>query len=134
MSATAGIRDHLEADGILHVVFDQPERPVNLLDGELLKRLSAILEQVRVEEQVQGVLFRSAKPENFLAGMDIDSLSGIDDAYRASEGARFGQTVFQKLADLSIPTACAIQGGSWEAAPNWPWPATSGWQENIRPP
>ncbi|MBD3867877.1 MAG: enoyl-CoA hydratase/isomerase family protein [Acidobacteria bacterium] len=111
MSATAGIRDHLEADGILHVVFDQPERPVNLLDGELLKRLSAILEQVRVEEQVKGVLFRSAKPENFLAGMDIDSLSGIDDAYRASEGARFGQTVFQKLADLSIPTACAIQGG-----------------------
>jgi 3-hydroxyacyl-CoA dehydrogenase/enoyl-CoA hydratase/3-hydroxybutyryl-CoA epimerase len=111
MNGTAGIRDHLEADGILHIVFDRPDRPVNLLDGELLKRLSKILEQVRIEEHVQGVLFRSAKPENFLAGMDIDSLSGIDDAYRASEGARFGQAVFQKLADLSIPTACAIQGG-----------------------
>jgi 3-hydroxyacyl-CoA dehydrogenase/enoyl-CoA hydratase/3-hydroxybutyryl-CoA epimerase len=110
MNGSAGIRDHLEADGILHIVFDQPDRPVNLLDEELLKRLSKILEQVRVEEHVQGVLFRSSRPESFLAGMDIDSLSGIDDAYRASEGARFGQTVFQKLADLSIPTACAIQG------------------------
>ncbi len=111
MSATGGLREHLEADGILHIVFDQPDRPVNLLDGGVLKRLLGILERVRVENQVQGLLFRSAKPDNFLAGMDIDALSGIDDAYRASEGARFGQTVFQKLADLSIPTACAIQGG-----------------------
>ena len=111
MSEIAGIRDHLEADGILHIVFDRTDRPVNLLDGELLKRLSAILEQVRIEDQIVGVLFRSAKPENFLAGMDIEALAGVDDAYRASEGARFGQTVFQKLADLSIPTACAIQGG-----------------------
>ena len=110
MNASAGIRDHLDADGILHVVFDRLDRPVNLLDGELLKRLSAILEKARVEDQVQGLLFTSAKFLNFLAGMDVDALSGIDDAYRASEGARFGQTVFQKLADLPIPTACAIQG------------------------
>jgi 3-hydroxyacyl-CoA dehydrogenase/enoyl-CoA hydratase/3-hydroxybutyryl-CoA epimerase len=111
MSATAGIRDHLEVDGLLHIVFDQPDRPANLLHVEFLKRLSEILERVRIEDQVQGLLFRSAKPDNFLAGIDVDAFSGINDAYRASESARFGQAVFQKLADLSIPTACAIQGG-----------------------
>lgn len=111
MNPVAGIRDHLETDGILHIVFDRPDRSVNLLDGGILKHLAEILERVQVEERVQGLLFRSGKRDNFLAGMDIDALADVGDAYRASEGARFGQAVFQKLADLSIPTACAIQGG-----------------------
>ncbi len=110
MSGTIGIREHLQADGILHILFDRPDRPVNLLDGDLLRKLSEILDRVRIEDTVGGLLFRSAKPGNFMAGMDIDSLSGINDAYSASEGSRFGQAVFQKVADLPIPTACAIQG------------------------
>ncbi len=110
MSGIVGIREHFQADGILHLIFDRSDRPVNLLDGDLLRKLSEILDRVRIEDTVKGLLFRSAKPGNFLAGMDIDSMSGINDAYRASEGSRFGQAVFQKVADLPIPTACAIQG------------------------
>jgi len=37
-------------------------------------------------------------------------IASFTDAFTAAEGARFGQIVFQKIADLPVPSACAVNG------------------------
>ncbi len=105
-----GIRHTMDDRGIVHVVFDRPGEKVNLLSGPIFERLERLLEEIAGRDDVRGVLFRSAKPRMFVAGMDVEEIASMSDAYKASEGARFGQAVFQKIADLPVPTAAMIGG------------------------
>ncbi len=106
----AGMSHSLDPNGILHVVFDGPDGKVNLLTPELLEDLGEILDSVRGREDVRGVIFESTKAGQFIAGMDVEVIAAFTDAFKAAEGARFGQVVFQKIADLPVPSACAING------------------------
>lgn len=105
-----GVTYQPDDSGVVHVVFDRPGERVNLLTPEILRRLSEILEEIRVRDDVAGVLFRSAKPGMFIAGMDVDAIASVTESFRASEGARLGQSTFQRIADLPVPSACAIGG------------------------
>jgi 3-hydroxyacyl-CoA dehydrogenase/enoyl-CoA hydratase/3-hydroxybutyryl-CoA epimerase len=100
----------IDAQGVAHVVFDNPGQSVNLLSPDVLQILDRLLEEWGSREVVRAVLFRSGKPGMFIAGMDVAEIGAIDDAFRAAEGARFGQAVFQRIADLPKPTLCAIRG------------------------
>jgi 3-hydroxyacyl-CoA dehydrogenase/enoyl-CoA hydratase/3-hydroxybutyryl-CoA epimerase len=105
-----GVSHRIDTDGIVHVVFDRPGDRVNLLSPDILEFLSRLCDELAVRPDVRGVMFVSAKPRMFIAGMDVDEIAGVTDAYKGAEGARFGQAVFQKIADLEVPTACAIGG------------------------
>src|SRR5262245_779062 len=110
MSDAVGMNHWIDPNGIIHVVFDRPEDKVNLLTPEELAELGELLDSVRGREDVRGLIFKSAKAGNFIAGMDIEVIASFTDAFKAAEGARFGQIVFQKIADLPVPSACAING------------------------
>ena len=110
MHDVAGMNHRIDPNGIVHIVFDRPGEKVNLLSPELLQELSEILDSIRGREDVRGVIFRSAKAGNFIAGMNIDTIASYTDAFKAAEGARFGQVVFQKIADLPVPSGCALNG------------------------
>ncbi len=105
-----GMTVRIDADGILRVVFDRPNESVNLLSAELLDELGRQLDAARARADVRGVLFSSAKPRMFIAGMDVDQIASVTEAYRGAEAARFGQSVFQRIADLGKPSAAAING------------------------
>lgn len=105
-----GLAHRVDTDGILRIVFDTPGERVNLLNAEILDELGRVLDGAREREEVQGVLFSSAKPAMFIAGMDVEQIASVTEAYRGAEGARFGQAVFQRIADLRKPSACAIGG------------------------
>lgn len=105
-----GIRHELDSRGIVHLVFDRTGEKVNLLDVSILRWIDAVADELRRDERVKGVVFRSAKLGSFLAGMDVEEIASHSDAFRAAEGARFGQAVFQKIADLPFPTVAAISG------------------------
>jgi 3-hydroxyacyl-CoA dehydrogenase/enoyl-CoA hydratase/3-hydroxybutyryl-CoA epimerase len=110
MSDASGMNHFIDPNGVVHVVFDGPEDKVNLLTPSALQELSELLDSVRGREDVRGLVFTSAKPGNFIAGMDVETIAAFTDAFKAAEGARFGQIVFQKIADLPVPSACAING------------------------
>jgi len=112
MSARAGIgvTHHLDQRGLLWVTFDRPGERVNLLDAAILETLDGLLEDLRSRPDVRGLLFTSAKPGMFIAGMDVDQIASVTGSQAGAEAARFGQAVFQKVADLPIPTVCAIGG------------------------
>ena len=105
-----GLAHWIDPNGIVHVVFDRPGEKVNLLSEAVLEELSELIDSVASREDVRGVVFASGKRGNFIAGMDVETIASVTDAFKAAEGARFGQTVFQKIADLPVPSAAMIGG------------------------
>ena len=105
-----GLAHHIDSDGIAHVVFGRPGGKVNLLTPEILTTLDRLLGEWRGREEIRGVVFESRTPGMFIAGMDVEEIAAVTDAFRAAEAARFGQAVFQKIADLTRPSVCAIGG------------------------
>jgi 3-hydroxyacyl-CoA dehydrogenase/enoyl-CoA hydratase/3-hydroxybutyryl-CoA epimerase len=105
-----GLRHRLDADGVLRIVFDMPGERVNLLNAEILEELGRVLDDARGRDEVLGLLFASAKPGMFIAGMDVEQIASVTDAYRGAEAARFGQSVFQRIAAVGKPSVCAIGG------------------------
>ncbi|ANM32233.1 hypothetical protein ABI59_12730 [Acidobacteria bacterium Mor1] len=105
-----GISHQIDSNGFVHVVFDYPEPKVNLLTPDILSYIADLMDKLSQRTDVRGVLFKSAKPGMFVAGMDVDRIAEIHDPVQAAEGARQGQMVFQKIEDLRIPTVVAING------------------------
>jgi 3-hydroxyacyl-CoA dehydrogenase/enoyl-CoA hydratase/3-hydroxybutyryl-CoA epimerase len=110
MSDVSGMNHWIDPNGVVHVVFDRRGDKVNLLTPDTLQELGELLESIRGRDDVRGLIFKSAKPGNFIAGMDIDVIASFTDAFKAAEGARFGQDVLQKIEDLPVPSACALNG------------------------
>lgn len=110
MSEERHFTHRVDADGVLRVVFDTPGQKVNLLNESTLRDLDRLLEETSHRDDIRALLFSSAKRGMFIAGMDVEQIASVTDAYRGAEAARFGQAVFQKIADLKQPSACAING------------------------
>jgi 3-hydroxyacyl-CoA dehydrogenase/enoyl-CoA hydratase/3-hydroxybutyryl-CoA epimerase len=97
---------HIKKDknNILWAGLDRHASSVNTIDETVLNELNDVLEQ-----NCQGIVFYSCKEKGFIAGADIDVFS----QYSESEATNFiqlGQTVFNKLAKLNIPTVALING------------------------
>ncbi|MDH3222314.1 MAG: enoyl-CoA hydratase-related protein, partial [Gemmatimonadota bacterium] len=106
-------RLELDADGLAHVIFDDPGRSHNVLSRRVMEELSGLLDEVAREGSngsVRAVLFRSGKSAGFIAGADIEEFAQVRTAQDAETAARYGQTTFQKIALLPIPTVAAIHG------------------------
>jgi 3-hydroxyacyl-CoA dehydrogenase/enoyl-CoA hydratase/3-hydroxybutyryl-CoA epimerase len=110
MRETVGINYTLDGSGLLWVVFDRPGESVNLLDASILEALDRLLDDLRARPDVRGVLFSSAKPGMFIAGMDVEQIASVTGSQQGADGARFGQAVFQKIAELPIPSVSVIRG------------------------
>lgn len=110
MADSLGVNHTIDDRGFVHVVFDRPNDKVNLLSAAILEYLDQLLDDIKNREDVRGLIFGSAKPRMFIAGMDVEEIAGVSDAFKAAEGARRGQAVFQKIAELPVPTAAAIDG------------------------
>jgi 3-hydroxyacyl-CoA dehydrogenase / enoyl-CoA hydratase / 3-hydroxybutyryl-CoA epimerase len=105
-----GFSHEVDPDGIVRVTFDRPASKVNLLTPEILDGLDRLLDEWERGEGIRGLLFLSAKPDVFLAGVDYHAIAAVKDAYEAGEKSRRGQGVFQRIAGAPWPTACAIGG------------------------
>jgi len=110
MPGETGMTHRTGDDGIVHVVIDGPGGSVNLLTRDTLEYLEKLVDEVNALQEARGVLFRSARPGIFLAGLHFDEITAFREAFRVAEAARYGQEVFSKIERLAVPTACAIGG------------------------
>ena len=73
MSDPTGMNHWIDPNGIVHVAFDRPDDKVNLLTPDLLRDLGELLDSVRGHDEVRGIIFKSAKAGNFIAGNTTSS-------------------------------------------------------------
>jgi len=103
----------VDPEGIAVVLFDDPDRSVNVLTEPVMRRLVGLMEELRpliAQRDVRGVIFRSGKPDQFIAGADVEAIGAIEDPSVGEDAARFGQAVFMEIEQLEAPTLCAIDG------------------------
>ncbi|MEM7012776.1 MAG: enoyl-CoA hydratase-related protein, partial [Verrucomicrobiota bacterium] len=102
------IRREISEGQIAILTFDHPDKSANIFDTTTMREFNAQLAEIETLD-VRGLVIRSAKPTIFIAGADIGALGSLPKA-ALNTFIHKGQTVFQRLADLEIPTVAAIHG------------------------
>jgi len=98
-----------EVDGIFAIVFDRPGSRVNLIDEEWVQELSRALDEAE-RSGAKGLVFLSAKPDQFIAGADVSLIAGLKTEADGEAKCRIGQKLFDRIDDFPIPTVAAISG------------------------
>ena len=106
------IRREIGDDHICVLTFDRPDSGANIFDAATLDELNEHLDAVEKDASLRGLIIASAKKSIFVAGADLKTLL---QAAKTGEMRGFierGQQVFNRLANLKIPTVAAIHGAS----------------------
>ncbi len=93
---------------IAQVTINRP-RVLNALNHKTLEELECAFYDLQRDDGVRVVILTGSGPKAFVAGADINELSG----YNATDGARFahrGQAVLHLIENLGKPVIAAIQG------------------------
>ncbi|QOV67539.1 fatty acid oxidation complex subunit alpha FadJ [Citrobacter sp. BDA59-3] len=110
MDMTSAFTLVVRPDNVAVVSIDVPGEKMNTLKAEFGSQVRAILKQIRENKQIRGVVFISAKPDNFIAGADINMIDRCKTAKEAEDLARQGQQIMAEIHALSIPVIAAIHG------------------------
>ncbi len=97
-------------DNVAVITIDVPDEKMNTLKAEFGVQVRAMLKQIRENKAIRGLVFISAKPDNFIAGADINMIARAQSALEAEELARQGQQVMAEINALPIPVIAAIHG------------------------
>jgi len=97
-------------DGIAIVTLDLPGESVNTLRRSVREEFSALFDRVEQDASIRAVVLISGKPENFIAGADIDEFLALHSADDAAAMSRDGQALIGRLEVLRAPVVAAIHG------------------------
>lgn len=92
------------------ITIDAPGEKMNTLKAEFGSQVRGLIRQLRDDKSVRGVVFISAKADNFIAGADINMIARCRSAQEAEALARRGQQIMAEIHGLSIPVIAAIHG------------------------
>jgi 3-hydroxyacyl-CoA dehydrogenase/enoyl-CoA hydratase/3-hydroxybutyryl-CoA epimerase len=98
-----------EVGNVAVLTLDRPDKDVNTLAGAVLRELADIVAGFADDPSLEGVVIISGK-KDFVLGADINEIASLKTVEAATDGSRQMQAVFQKLADLKVPTVAAIHG------------------------
>lgn len=98
----------IDGNGSVAVIrFNRPDTR-NSLSTDTLKDLTNAVSSLTAREDLEAIIFTGAE-DVFASGADIRELAQLDTA-RAFEFARYGQQLFQTIADSKQVTIAAING------------------------
>ena len=106
------IRRETGDDHICVLTFDRPDSGANIFDAATLDDLNEHLDAVEKDASLRGLIIASAKKSIFVAGADLKTLLQGAQSGEMRGFIERGQQVFNRLADLKIPTVAAIHGAS----------------------
>ena len=106
------IRRETGDDHICVLMFDRPDSGANIFDAATLDDLNEHLDAVEKDASLRGLIIASAKKSIFVAGADLKTLLQAAKTGKMREFIEPGQQVFNRLANLKIPTVAAIHGAS----------------------
>ncbi|MBI4178296.1 enoyl-CoA hydratase/isomerase family protein [bacterium] len=96
---------------IVRLVFESPDRPVNVLTPEVMSALEEALSRFQ-RNLPSALILESALPDVFIAGADIHVIEKIRNEDEARKLSREGQDILIKLHSIPCPTFAAIDGAT----------------------
>jgi 3-hydroxyacyl-CoA dehydrogenase/enoyl-CoA hydratase/3-hydroxybutyryl-CoA epimerase len=100
----------IEPGGVAVVRFDLPGEPVNTFGLAMATEFSTLLDRLRDESAIRAAVLISGKPDNFLAGADINQFLTIQTPADGEAMSRSAQELVQRVERLGKPTVAAIHG------------------------
>jgi 3-hydroxyacyl-CoA dehydrogenase/enoyl-CoA hydratase/3-hydroxybutyryl-CoA epimerase len=112
----------VDSDGIALITFDVPGRSMNTITAGVIRDLFEIVETVKKDDKIKGVVFASGKASGFCAGADLGEMNerGVADAKAPKSEdeklkAQFERgfslnRVYRDLETCGKPVAVAIEG------------------------
>ena len=97
-------------NGIAAITFDLPGQPVNKLTSAARLELERLLNQLREDDTVRGVVLISGKPDNFIAGADIEEFTALTSQAQAERLSFEGQETVSRVETFHKPIVAAIHG------------------------
>lgn len=99
-------------NNILKVVFDLKDQSANVFNSLALKELGEVLEVIKKQSSVKGLLFTSGKPSGFVFGADVteflDHFKKSEDEMRAWIAGI--NRIFSGYEDLPFPKVALVNG------------------------
>ena len=92
------------------LTFDLEGEKINKISSEVGKELETILNRLKVEEGLKGLILISAKPDIFIAGADINEILSITTSQEGTEKSLDAQRLPTLVEHLPFPTVAAIHG------------------------
>ena len=110
MSTACQFEELDDAIGLLTI--DLPGKPVNTLGRLVIAELSEHVAQLAARDDIRGLLFRSGKPGQFLAGADLHELGLLVDADEEmiEQGLSSGHDLFDAIGELPFPSVALVDG------------------------
>ncbi|QLE85049.1 fatty acid oxidation complex subunit alpha FadJ [Shewanella sp. Scap07] len=97
-------------NGIAILTMDVPGETMNTLRAEFGEQISTMLEEIKADSQIAGLVVASGKADSFVAGADISMLDACQTEEDAKQLSQQGHQVFLALEGLNIPVVAAIHG------------------------
>ncbi|MFP5307583.1 MAG: 3-hydroxyacyl-CoA dehydrogenase NAD-binding domain-containing protein [Gammaproteobacteria bacterium] len=107
------IRVEVDSDGVALAVIDVPGKPMNVLTPALEDALSLLIERVRGDAAIKGLVITSGKSNGFIAGADLKDLVtayGRETAQQAYARSQKLSGIYRRLETCGKPVAAAING------------------------
>ncbi|WP_264875107.1 fatty acid oxidation complex subunit alpha FadJ [Vibrio agarivorans] len=92
------------------LTIDVPNEKMNTLQAAFADQMSDVFNQLGEHNDLKGLVLKSGKPDNFVAGADVRMLAACKTAQEAQALASKGQEMFQQLSDLPFPVVAMIHG------------------------
>lgn len=107
-------------EGIALITFDVPDEPVNIISRAVREEFAALFDHLESDREIRAAILTSGKPENFVAGADIEEFLEWTSAADAELASHNGHALLDRLERLRVPVVAAIHGaclgGGLEAA------------------
>ncbi len=98
-----------DAAGICWLHFDKAASRANLLAGETINELSAILDEL-MQDVPQGIIIMSDKQDSFIFGADIHEFTALENIAQARTFLQRGHDLMNKLDAMPCTTLSMIHG------------------------
>src|SRR6476469_230022 len=97
-------------NGIAVITFDLPGEPVNKLTAAVRVEIEALLIGLRDAADTRAVVLISGKPDNFIAGADIEEFTALTSQDAAERLSFEGQETVSRVETFHKPIVAAIHG------------------------
>lgn len=98
-------------EGIYYLGFGlNEEKSLTIITEKTLTEMNEALDNIKSDKNAKGLILFSHKPGCFLAGMDVTVIQSLHSELEATEGCEKGQSVFNKIEDLKIPSMALVDG------------------------
>lgn len=91
---------------------DNPDEKVNVLNAKLLDELPQIMNEIAKDDEVEAVVFASAKSDTFIAGADLEMLKKMESEDDVTRFNLIGNELLDRVESFEKPVVAAIHGAA----------------------